>query len=215
MVPTAGLDKLLEWNVPFCYADGMTTWTVLTESHQALRTAVRGVPTDGWTRPTPCAKWNVAQVLQHAVGDQIAYAAFITGQPGPSFDPFSPSGELEGDPVALAEEAMDASAAAWATIAADRTDAPTPLPQGALPAWVGAGACGLDAAVHAWDIAVATGQPSPLTPALAAELLKVAQEIVEPLRQYGAYAAVLAPTAGDDEVAALLRYLGRDPHAAL
>jgi hypothetical protein len=35
---------------------------------------------------------------------------------------------------------------------------------------------------------------------------------VEPLRQYGAYAAALAPEAGDDAAAELLRYLGRDPH---
>ncbi|MGI5151672.1 hypothetical protein ACQEVC_35830 [Plantactinospora sp. CA-294935] len=30
-----------------------------------------------------------------------------------------------------------------------------------------AAACALDAAVHAWDIAVVTGQPTPLTVALA------------------------------------------------
>jgi hypothetical protein len=40
-----------------------------------------------------------------------------------------------------------------------------------------AGACTLDAAVHAWDIAVATGQPSPLPDELAEALLAVAKEI--------------------------------------
>jgi uncharacterized protein (TIGR03086 family) len=88
---------------------------------------------------------------------------------------------------------------------------PTPLPQGALPAWLASGACALDAAVHAWDIAVATGQPSPLTPGLARELLVTARHIVEPLRAFGAYAPALPEQAGDDEVAALLRYLGRRP----
>jgi hypothetical protein len=46
--------------------------------------------------------------------------------------------------------------------------APTPFPPvPQLPAQLAAAACALDAAVHAWDIAVATGQPSPLTAELA------------------------------------------------
>ena len=98
---------------------------VLDASHEALRTTARAVPADGWHLSTPCAGWAVAQVFQHAVGDQIGYA------------------------VALM-------------------------------------ACGLDALVHAWDIAVAKGRPSPLTPEPARPLLKVAGEIVEPLRPRGA-----------------------------
>jgi hypothetical protein len=54
---------------------------------------------------------------------------------------------------------------------------PSPLPIGPLSAEVAAGACALDAAVHAWDIAVATGQPSPLPDELAEALLAVAKEI--------------------------------------
>jgi hypothetical protein len=79
-----------------------------------------------------------------------------------------------------------------------------------MPAWLAAGACALDAAVHAWDISVATGQPSPLTPDMSRQLLAVATRIVEPLRAWGAYAAALEPESGDD-VAALLSYLGRRP----
>lgn len=86
-----------------------------------------------------------------------------------------------------------------------------PLPQGPLPARLAVGACALDAAVHGWDIAVATGQPSPLDEELAAELLDVARQIVEPLRGF-AYAPALARgperSGTTDE---LLRYIGRDP----
>ncbi|MDX2908572.1 hypothetical protein [Streptomyces griseiscabiei] len=49
-----------------------------------------------------------------------------------------------------------------------------------------------------------------LTPELARPLLKIAREIVEPLR-HGAYTAALTPGHRDDDVAVLLRYLGRDP----
>ncbi|MEV6134752.1 hypothetical protein AB0L63_01500 [Nocardia sp. NPDC051990] len=100
---------------------------------------------------------------------------------------------------------------------------PTPLPHGALPTSVAAVMCALDAAVHAWGIAIATGQPSPLNDELAAHLLTAARaanpapgggpeaEIVAPLRQWGVYAAIVDGEAGDTVVAELLRYLGRDP----
>ncbi|MEV0127366.1 TIGR03086 family metal-binding protein [Dactylosporangium sp. NPDC050688] len=186
------------------------TWTVLDQSHAALRAVLAGLRPGDLLLPTPCEQWNVTQVLQHAAGDQLGFAATITGQGWPSFDPFAPSGELDGDLdafVAYVESTMQASAAAWATVPADATEAPTPLPQGKMAGWLGAGACGLDAAVHAWDVAVATGRPSPLSDALAERLLPVAREIVEPLRAYGAYAAALPATGGP--AVTLLRYLGR------
>ncbi|PIM69443.1 TIGR03086 family protein [Streptomyces sp. JV178] len=194
-------------------SDDMTSsgWDVLDASHEALRTAVRAVPAHGWHLPTPCAEWTVTQVFQHAVGDQIGYAAALTGEPGPDFNPFAPSGHLEGaDPAAFLEDALARAAQAWAGVDRDAAEVPVPVPPHKLSPWSGSAACGLDAAVHAWDIARATGGPSPLTPGLARPLLKVAKEIVEPLRPYGAYAAALTPDAGDD-VKTLLRYLGRDP----
>jgi uncharacterized protein (TIGR03086 family) len=109
---------------------------------------------------------------------------------------------------------VQAAANAWAGVGADVQDAPTPLPQGRMPAWLGVGACALDAAVHAWDIAVATGQHPLLTAELARSLMPVATSIVEPLRAYGAYAPALEPAAADDDTAKLLRYLGRRPNWA-
>jgi len=44
-------------------------WDLLDEAHRALSTAVAGVRDDGWTLPTPCEQWTVAQVLRHASGD--------------------------------------------------------------------------------------------------------------------------------------------------
>ncbi|GAA3546710.1 hypothetical protein GCM10022419_028610 [Nonomuraea rosea] len=187
-------------------------WNVLDAAHEALRQAVAGVPAGGWDLPTPCEGWTVTQVLQHAAGDQIGFASALTGEPGPSFNPFDPSGERVADPAAFAEDAIARSAKAWAGVDRDAAEVPTPVPPNKMSPWAGSTACALDAGVHAWDIAVATGRPSPLTPELARPLLQVAKEIVEPLRGWGAYAAVLKPAADDDDVATLLRYLGRDPH---
>jgi uncharacterized protein (TIGR03086 family) len=189
----------------------MTAKDMLNEAHQALHTTAAGVADADWDRPTPCDEWTVTQVLQHAAGDQLAYAAAITGSGGPAENPFAPSGQLDDAPLAVMERAVRASADAWASVGEDDQDAPTPLPQGAMPGWLGIGACALDAAVHAWDIAVATGQKSPLSPVLAGWLMPVATSIVEPLRAYGAYKPALDLGADGDEAAALLRYLGRDP----
>ena len=99
---------------------------------------------------------------------------------------------------------------AFGAVRPGETAVEVPLPGGPFPADIAVGACALDAAVHAWDIAVATGQPSPVDDELAAELLPVARAIVEPLRGF-AYAPALVPVDVEGPTGRLLRYLGRDP----
>ena len=186
-----------------------TTWTILDGAHTALRETVTRVGTDQWDGPTPCSDWTVAQVLQHATGDQQAYAALLGEGDFPAYDPFSPTGILETSALELLDAPLAAARVAFSRVDAADPAVPVPLPQGRLAAPVAVGAAALDAAVHAWDMAVATGQPSPLDAALAEQLYAVALEIVEPLRGF-AYAAAL-PGVGSDGVDRLLRYLGRDP----
>ncbi|WP_426594904.1 TIGR03086 family metal-binding protein [Cellulomonas sp. McL0617] len=188
------------------------SFDVLDRAHAALRATTAGLTPADLTRPTPCEHWDVAQVLQHAAGDQRAYAFFLTGSDGPTADPFAPDGVLDATPLDLVGPAIDASSRAYAAVDPDGTAA-TPLPQGVLPAATAAGAAALDAAVHAWDIAMAVGQDSPLDDDLAALILPTARALVEPLRQWGAYAAeVPASSSAEGAAAELLRYLGRDPH---
>ncbi|MGV9677573.1 TIGR03086 family metal-binding protein [Nocardia sp. NPDC003482] len=184
---------------------------VLIGSHRALVDVVSGIGGDQWQLPTPCADWTVTQVIQHAAGDQRAYATALGVGAGPDYDPFAPSGSIDGQPATLVATAVDEAAAAWERVTDDTAAVPTPLPHGELPAPVAAVMCGLDAAVHAWDVAVATGQRSPLTEELAEAFLIAATGLVEPLRQWGAYAAVVAGEDTDTAVRRLLRYLGRDP----
>ena len=187
------------------------TLTVITESLELLRSAAASISDSDAQTSTPCSDWTVAQVLQHAVGDQLAWAAALGHGTGPSDNPFAPSGRLAGSIDDLVESALALADTAWAGVRHDDDAVATPLPQGPLPAATAAAACALDAAVHAWDIAMALGQPSPLNEQLVVLLLPTARAIVEPLRQYGVYAAALPPQDGDDDVAELLRYLGRDP----
>ena len=189
----------------------MQNWTVITESLDLLEAAAAAVTDATAQAPTPCTQWSAAQVLQHAAGDQLAWAAAIGVGTGPAENPFAPSGHLDGSSDDLVRPALATARAAWASVKADDDAVPTPLPQGPLPASTAAGACALDAAVHAWDIAVALGRPGFLPAELAGQLLPAARAVVEPLRAYGAYAAALPPQPADDSAAELLRYLGRDP----
>src|SRR4051794_11361493 len=189
----------------------LTGWDVLDEARAGLRATVAGVPAGGWRGTTPCTEWNALQVLQHAALDQGVWAAVIAGTQPSGENPFAPSGQLDGEPLAYAEAALEASAPAWALVSADGGPVPTPLPQGPMPPADAAAAAALDAAIHAWDIAAATGQASPLSPALARALTPVARGIAEPLGQYGAYAAALDAGAGADAAATLLCSLGRPP----
>jgi uncharacterized protein (TIGR03086 family) len=188
----------------------LTGWDVLDEARAMLRAAAAGVPADAWPRATPCEAWDVTRVLQHAALDQQAWGAALAGTPGPDENPFAPSGQLGAEPPAYADHALDASVTAWTAIG-NAEAVPTPLPQGEMAPGDAAAAAALDAAIHAWDIAVATGQGSPLTPELARALLPVARNIVEPLRAYGAYAQALSTRPGALDDAVLLCFLGRRP----
>jgi uncharacterized protein (TIGR03086 family) len=183
----------------------------LTEALGLLRVAGAAVGDDQRDAPTPCPAWTVTQVLQHAAGDQLAWAAALGTGSGPQYNPFDPPGHLDGSVAGLLAPAIATAAAAWSAVAPGSGPVPTPLPQGDLPAPTAAAAAALDAAIHAWDVTAALGLPSALTTALAARLRPAARQIVEPLRQYGAYGPALAPAPGDDAVAELLRYLGRNP----
>ncbi len=186
------------------------TPTVITESLDLLHAAATMINETNGKAPTPCTEWTVTQVLQHAAGDQLAWAAALGTGAGPADNPFAPSGQLEGGVNGLLDPALATARTAWAAIGPDRPAVPTPLPAGELPVSVAAAACALDAAVHAWDIAAALGQPALLSDDLAEQLLP-ARAIIEPLRQFGVYAAALSPQPADGHAPELLRYLGRDP----
>ncbi|HEX5295612.1 MAG TPA: maleylpyruvate isomerase N-terminal domain-containing protein [Streptosporangiaceae bacterium] len=142
---------------------------------------------------------------------RAALRATVAGMPADSWRRATPCAEWDATQV-LQHAALDQGA--WAAVVSgsqpsgENPFAPSGRLDGAPLAYVEAA---LDAAIHAWDIAMGTGQASPLTSGLARALTPVAKSIVEPLRQYGVYAAALEPGAGADDAATLLNYLGRSP----
>lgn len=187
-----------------------TTWAVLDTALGLLRDAAAAAGTGDRDRPTPCERWTVGQVAFHAAYDQFAWGSAVDGGPSAGVDPFDPPSSPDRSPLELVDAGIARAVTAWTAVAPGTPRVPTPLPTGPMPAQAAAYACAMDAAVHAWDLAVALGRPSPLTDDLAAELLPVARTFVEPLRRWGAFAAAVdGPEAGAAH--GLLRYLGRTP----
>jgi uncharacterized protein (TIGR03086 family) len=190
------------------------TFPVLITALDQLRRAAVQVPADRLDAPTPCSAWTVGQVLLHAAGDQHAWASFVGSGSLPSYDPFAPPHVFDQPIRDVVDAAVEAATKAWAQVDPAAESVPTPLPPvPSLEPPLAAAACALDAAVHAWDVTAACGQPSSLTAELAEQLLPAARATVEPLRGF-AYAPALPAQPGDDPVATLLRYLGRDPEWA-
>ncbi|MEU4476781.1 TIGR03086 family metal-binding protein [Micromonospora sp. NPDC023966] len=187
------------------------SFPVLTTALDLLRRAAEGVPADRLDDPTPCDRWTVGQVLMHAAGDQHAWAASVGAGAPPAYNPFDPPRGHDEGVQSVVRSAVEAAAATWARVDAAGEPVGTPLPPvPTMDPQLAAATCALDAAVHAWDVAVATGQPAPLTAELAEQLMPAARATAEPLRGF-AYAAAL-PAEPGDPVAALLAYLGRDPN---
>ncbi|MER7763196.1 TIGR03086 family metal-binding protein [Streptomyces sp. NPDC097619] len=181
---------------------------LLSDAHDYLLAAVRGVPADGWGDPTPCTEWTVRQVYNHALLDQQALTMQISGV-APASDPFEPVDAVGADPVAQLAEVLRAAAAAWES---ERDAERVPTPMGPMPATTGAAAGALDAALHAWDIARATGQDLPLTEDLAERLEEIASRLVDFVRDsFGKYAAPVPVPEDAGRAAALLGFTGRDP----
>jgi uncharacterized protein (TIGR03086 family) len=188
------------------------TYPVLTTSLDLLRHVAIRVPTEQLNDPTPCSEWTVAQLLLHAAGDQHAWASTVNSSPPPAYNPFEPPRQLAGSIEDLIESATQTATSAWADVDPTANSVPTPLPPvPTMTPQLAAAACALDAAIHAWDIAAATGQPSPLTAELAEQLQPAAHATAEPLRGF-AYTPALPQQANDDAAASLLRYLGRNPN---
>jgi hypothetical protein len=81
-------------------------WTVTSESLEALREVANAIDNTNGDARTPCSEWSVIQVLQHAIGDQLAWAASLGVGTGPSENPFAPSGRLEVSVKELVEPAL-------------------------------------------------------------------------------------------------------------
>lgn len=115
---------------------------------------VHRVPSEAWTRPSPCEGWTVRDVLAHMTAEHLwaprLLAGETTAEVGTDYD-----GDVLGeDPVAAWDSAASGSRQAWAD--AD-DDTLVHLSFGDTAAEEYAEQMLLDLTVHAWDLARGAG----------------------------------------------------------
>jgi uncharacterized protein (TIGR03086 family) len=168
---------------------------------------IAGIRPDQWHADTPCAGWDVHELLNHLVAGNLWAAELAAGGTiagvGDRLD-----GDLLGaDPAASYTASADAAAAAFRRPGA--LDAPCAVSYGPVPGAVYAGHRFLDVFVHGWDLAVATGQDPGLDPAL----MRACQEVIEPqvaaFRTAGAIGEEVPAPAGATAQERFLAMLGR------
>ncbi|MFE9436372.1 TIGR03086 family metal-binding protein [Streptomyces sp. NPDC006640] len=168
---------------------------------------VAAVPRADLGRPTPCAEWDLGELLQHLDDSLDAlHEGVAEGRVG--LCPAVPA----ADPVCAFRARAGALLGAWAAVSAVSAAPPAPavgdrcLDLGLLAA-VGA----LEIAVHGWDVTQACGRPRPIPAALAADLLPLAPVVVADADRGVRFADPVAVPAGAGPGDVLLAFLGRGP----
>ncbi len=145
----------------------------LEQTIAATRGVLVNVTPDQLGQPTPCASWDVAELINHIVGGQHFFLAGLEGKP--------PSGEqpdfAAGDFVAAFDEASSACLAGFQ--AEGVMEKTYKLPFGEMPGAAFMGLATTDTFQHAWDLAKATGQSTDLAPELAGALLAQSQQSIQ------------------------------------
>ncbi len=182
--------------------------TAHARSVQRWADAVAAV-TDGWDGPTPCAEWDVRDLVNHVVGEDRWTKPLLDGRTiaevGDSLD-----GDLLGsDPALAAREAgAEASDAVAERLPLGR---PVQLSYGEESAEEYIRQLLADHAVHTWDLLAATGQDRTLDPALVADVADWFADREEAYRSGGAIGPRPDSPSADDPQARLLSAFGRDP----
>ena len=170
--------------------------------------AVEGSGED-WTLATPCADWDVRQLVNHVVGEDRWTKPLVDGRTiaevGNSLD-----GDLLGDePVAAARDAADEAVTAVAAR----------LPEGGL-VHLSYGEEALeqyilqltaDHLIHGWDLAAATGQERDLDPEVVAAVSAWFADWEQRYRSQRAVGDRPPSAMAGSPTADLLIAFGRDP----
>jgi uncharacterized protein (TIGR03086 family) len=171
---------------------------------------VAGVGSEQWYDETPCSEWDVRTLVHHLLYEQRWVPPLFEGltieQVGDRFD-----GDLMGDdasawPGLLASSIEEAHAAVAQMGALDRT---VHLSFGAVSGQEYVMQLTADLAIHAWDLARATGQDDTLDPGAVALLLPWSEANADLLAGSGMFGSRIdvGPDAQDD--VRLLGLLGR------
>lgn len=159
---------------------------------------LRGVSAADLDKPTPCAEFTIAQLVDHLIGSLVGLA----GRVGAEITP-ADSGDVEVRVADAAQQALEA----WQKHGLDGTVA---FGANEVPASFAASILSLEFLIHAWDFAMATGQKVAVSEQVAAYVLQLAEQVISPDgRARGAFAAAIELSADAAVFDRLIAFSGR------
>jgi uncharacterized protein (TIGR03086 family) len=166
-----------------------------------------GVPPAAWRRPSPCPDWTAQQLAGHVVDGAGQIRGWLDTEPRlPETDPGALAALAGDDPARTLRHAVQPLLRRVADLGPGAT---VTTPQGTLPVDAFLAVAMVEPAVHAWDLATATGQSLDLDSGVVTALLDEAERMGDGLAATGMYAAArpVDPAAAPQE--RLLALLGR------
>jgi uncharacterized protein (TIGR03086 family) len=120
---------------------------------------IAAVEPDEWELPTPCSEWTVRNVANHLVSGNLLFARVLGGEELPPREELIAAGRVDllgDDPV---RPFRDSAGALLAAFRSEGVLARTvTVPAGTVPGQVALQLRIVEAMVHGWDIARATGR---------------------------------------------------------
>src|SRR5689334_16196090 len=179
------------------------------DSVQRFMERVAEVRPDQWDAATPCAEWNVRELVNHVVGEQLwsvpLFAGATIAEVGDRFD-----GDLLGsDPIKTATEAGEAARAVVTEPGA--MDRIVHLSFGDTPAEEYVSQLFADHLIHGWDLAVGIGADRTIDPAAVSALQEWFAQREDLYRGAGIIADRVDLPADASAQDRLIAAFGRDP----
>lgn len=165
--------------------------------------------------PTPCAEWNLTQLLAHMVAQNDGFTAAALGEVSDR-SMWTPRPVPAGDGEVGATFETSARSLLRAVAEDGALDRGWKLPEFSEEPFPGREALGfhlIDYVVHAWDVAAAIGERVEFEPDVLAVATPIADAVPDGSNRYlkgGAFKPALPPGQGGG-LDAILRWLGRDP----
>jgi uncharacterized protein (TIGR03086 family) len=169
---------------------------------------ISNVPADAWSNDTPCSDWDVKDVVNHIVYENVWMVALFSGRTiaevGNEFE-----GDLVGDDPAgvYVRTANEVKAILAEPNAMSRT---CQISSGPVSGADYAKELFLDTLIHGWDIAVGSKQDATLDDYLVKMCTPLGQAIADNDAYRSTFKAATAGATSDNPQTHLLALLGRD-----
>jgi uncharacterized protein (TIGR03086 family) len=183
---------------------------VLTAHRSGLRqfdNRVQAIRDSQWHNPTPDTDWDVTDLVQHLVYEQLWVPRLLQGE---TIEQIGDA--LEGDVLGADPKAAWAQASAAARAAAEEpgaTERTVHLSFGDVPATVYLWQMTVDLVVHAWDLAQGIKIDDQMPNDIVLAVLNEARKTADAFQGSGLFAPPIAVSGCTDDLTELLALTGR------